>query len=207
MPIETWLLFVAMALVPALTPGPAVLLAISNSLRFGSRATLVSGTGNAIGVAILGFLVSFGLSALLKTSATAFEAVKWAGAAYLVFLGIKTWADKSHLRAPDLGSNLITSNGRLFRQAFIVALTNPKMMFFISALFPQFMPHHGVRLETVGIMSSTLAAMCWANHAFIASAGTHLRQLILQPKSQTILRRTAGALFIGFGAVLAVAAR
>ena len=91
--MKTWLLFLAVGILPAISPGPAVLLAISNALRYGPRAVLYSALGNALGLSILGFAVAFGLAAVLAVSAAAFTTVKIIGAAYLVYLGAKLWRD------------------------------------------------------------------------------------------------------------------
>src|ERR1700752_5078670 len=91
MTFEAWALFVAVSILPVMSPGPAILLAISNSIRFGPSATMYSAMGNTLGLTILGFAVWFGLAALMTAPAAAFTAVKIVGAIYLCYLGVKLW--------------------------------------------------------------------------------------------------------------------
>lgn len=207
MPIETWLFFLLVALVPAVSPGPAILLAISNTLRFGRNATLASATGNALGLVLVGFAVAFGLGAVMEVSALAFTLLKAVGAVYLIYLGIKIWRDKTGFNSLDNSLCTQKSHRTLFLQALLVSITNPKAILVISALFPQFMSKGGVVLSEIVILSFTYAALCWLNHAFIAIAGAHLRRFIMAPGRMTLVRRVTGGLFIGFGAALAGASR
>ena len=101
MPIDLWLVFIAVSLLPAVSPGPAVMLAISNTLRFGRNATLASAAGNATGLVILGYAVALGFGALMAASAVAFTVLKVIGAAYLIFIGLKIWRDKSAFHVED----------------------------------------------------------------------------------------------------------
>jgi threonine/homoserine/homoserine lactone efflux protein len=88
---ETWAIFVVVSILPVLSPGPAILLAISNAIRFGPAATIYSGLANSLGLTIMGVAVAFGLSAMVGASAVAFTAIKIIGAIYLCYLGIKLW--------------------------------------------------------------------------------------------------------------------
>jgi len=207
MSMETWALFILVSLVPAISPGPAVLLAISNTLRFGRNATLASATGNAIGLILLGFAVAFGFGAIMATSALAFTVLKFIGAAYLVYLGIKVWRDKTGFNSIDGCMEARKSNTALFGQALLVSVTNPKAILVISALFPQFMSKGGVQMDQVVILSFTYALLCWLNHATIAVAGNQMRKMIMNPKRLGLVRRVTGGLFIGFGAAMAAASR
>lgn len=207
MPLESWLLFVAVSLVPAVSPGPGIMLAIHNTLRFGRNATLASATGNALGLVLIGFAVAFGFGALMATSAIAFTILKLIGAAYLIYIGIKVWRDKSAFNTLEGASGLRKSYRVLFAQAFFVSITNPKAILVITALFPQFMAREGLDLERTVILSVTYAALCWANHAGIAFAGTSVRRFLTSERRLRTTRRLTGGLFVGFGAALATATR
>ncbi|MEJ8474750.1 LysE family translocator [Roseibium algae] len=207
MTFETWLLFVAVSLVPAVSPGPGVMLAISNTLRFGRNATLASAAGNAAGLVVIGFAVAFGFGALMATSALAFTVLKIIGAAYLIYIGFKIWRDKSSFNTLDAGDSARKSYSALFLQAFFVSVTNPKAILVITALFPQFMARSGVHLDQTLILSLTYAALCYANHAAIAFAGNSLRRFLTSPNRLTFVRRVTGGLFMGFGAALAASSR
>ncbi|MBO0343639.1 LysE family translocator [Roseibium sp. CAU 1637] len=207
MSLETWLLFILVALVPAVSPGPGVMLAIHNTLRFGRNATLASATGNAVGLVVIGLSVAFGFGALMATSAAAFTVLKLIGAAYLIYIGIKVWRDKSGFNALDDALSPRKSYHALFLQAFLVSVTNPKAILVITALFPQFMAKDGIHLDQAAVLSFTYATLCWANHAGIAFAGNSVRRFLTSEKRLKMTRRLTGGLFIGFGAALAGASR
>lgn len=207
MSLETWLLFVAVSLIPAVSPGPGVLLAISNTLRFGRDATLASASGNTLGLILIGFAVAFGFGAIMSTSALAFTVLKFAGAAYLIYLGIKVWRDKSSFNSLEGCLANRKSHRALFSQALLVSITNPKAILVITALFPQFMRGTGFDLEQTLILSLTYAALCFANHAVIAVAGDRLRRFVASASRMRLVRRITGGLFVSFGAALATTSR
>lgn len=207
MSLETWLLFVVVSLIPAVSPGPGVLLAISNTLRFGRNATLASASGNTLGLILIGFAVAFGFGAVMATSALAFTVLKFAGAAYLIYLGIKVWRDKSSFNSLQGCLSNRKSHRALFFQALLVSITNPKAILVITALFPQFMQGTGFDLEQTLILSLTYALLCFANHAVIAVAGDRLRRFVTSASRMRLVRRITGGLFVSFGAALATASR
>ncbi|WP_420414360.1 LysE family translocator [Roseibium sp.] len=207
MPFDLWLLFIAVSLLPAISPGPAVMLAISNTLRFGRNATLASASGNMMGLIVIGYAVAFGFGALMATSALAFTVMKFIGAAYLIFLGIKIWRDKSSFQVQNGALTARKHPAKLFLEAFLVSVTNPKAILVITALFPQFMSKGGINFLETTILSVTYAVLCFANHAAIAFAGGHMRRFLTSEKRMRWVRRTTGGLFVGFGAALASASR
>ena len=204
--INTWLLFVAVSFVPTISPGPAILLAISNSLRYCARATFYSALGNALGLTMLGFAVAFGLAALLEVSALAFTAVKIVGAIYLVYLGIKLWRDGNAISLP---SHAVPIMGRrkLFGQALLVSVTNPKALILLAALIPPFIDRSQPLLPQAAAMAVTYAGMCFLNHLMLAFASGKVRRFLSSQKRMLAVRRVLGSMFIGFGAALAAASR
>src|SRR5699024_6653258 len=132
MTLQHWAVFLVAALGLSLTPGPNGLLALSHGMRFGWRRSLATLLGGALGFLLLIAISMIGLGALLAASERAFTLAKWAGAAYLVYLGIKTW------RAPVAGSSDAASMATrprmparaLFREGFLVATSNPKAVIF-----------------------------------------------------------------------------
>lgn len=207
MPIDLWLVFVAVSLLPAISPGPGVMLALSNTLRFGRNATLASASGNALGLVLLGYAVALGFGAIMATSAIAFIVLKIIGAAYLIFLGIKIWRDKTTFQLQDGVLTARKSGWKLFLEAFFVSVTNPKAILVITALFPQFMRADRIDLLEITILSVTYAALCFANHAAIAFAGGHMRRFLTSARRMLWVRRITGTLFVGFGTALAAASR
>jgi homoserine/homoserine lactone efflux protein len=207
MTLETWLLFMLVSLLPAISPGPGILLAISNALRFGRNAALWSGAGNAVGLAILGFAVTMGLGAVMAASAILFTAIKYVGAVYLLYLGFKLLRDKSAFKIDTTGSATQRTNRQFFTTALFVSLTNPKAIFIIAALFPQFIGPETGNLVNTAILSVTYATMCYINHVGLAIFGGRMRQFLQSDHIAKWLRRTLGAAFIGFGTALATFSR
>jgi threonine/homoserine/homoserine lactone efflux protein len=132
-----FLAFLLASLVLAITPGPGVLYIVTRTLSQGRRAGLASLCGIACGNLGNAAAASIGLAAVLKVSAVAFFIIKFAGAAYLVFLGIKALRKPRAVQA--VGNGTLVSPALLFRDGFIVALLNPKTALFFAALLPQFM--------------------------------------------------------------------
>jgi threonine/homoserine/homoserine lactone efflux protein len=206
MAFENFLLFVTVSLLPALSPGPGMLLALSNALRFGPRATFYSALGNSLGLLVLGFAVAFGLAAIFAISAVAFTVIKILGAAYLVYLGVKLWRDGKSLSLP--GADQVQFDpGRLFRQAFLVSITNPKAMVLLAALIPPFVDHTQTIMPQVTVMSVSYAIICFANHLLLAQAGGRIRVLLSSARRMKAVQRILGSMFIGFGLALTAASR
>ena len=124
------------------TPGPAVLLAISNSVDVGARRTALSSLGSSVGIFVVSGLAMIGMGTILAMSAHAFLVMKVAGAMYLIWLGVKRWRSKDGLLGSDAGlaptQRRERKNWQLVAQGMGVSLTNPKAILFFSALFPQF---------------------------------------------------------------------
>ncbi len=207
MAAETWALFVLVSILPAMSPGPAILLAISNSVRFGASATFYSALANSIGLTALGLGVCFGLSAVMSASAAAFTAVKIAGAAYLAYLGIKLWVSGKALELAADASAVAKSRTKLFFEALILALTNPKGLILLAALLPPFLDRSQPVFAQAAILSITFAAMCFCNHLFLAFASGRARRFLASQSRMRALRRALGTLFLGFGAALALTSR
>jgi threonine/homoserine/homoserine lactone efflux protein len=130
-------LFVAASIILAVTPGPAVLYVVTRSLSQGRPAGLASVGGIALGNLGNAMGASLGLAVLFSLSSTVFFVVKYSGAAYLIYLGVKA------LRAPSAAQNSLqlreTRRSRIFRDGFLVALLNPKTTLFFAAFVPQFL--------------------------------------------------------------------
>ncbi len=207
MELKTWLVFLAVSILPVISPGPAILLAISNALRFGARATLYSAAGNMLGLICVGFAVAFGLAAIMAASATAFAIVKFVGAIYLVYLGVKLWRDKTAFAVQTGPAPLAKTPWKLFAEAFIVSVTNPKAIIILAALIPPFVNPNAPAIPQVAIMSMTYAGMCFLNHVGLAFAGGWMRRMFASERRMRNLRRSLGAMFVGFGAALATTSR
>jgi len=203
---EVFVAFAATQLLFAFSPGPAVLLTVSHGMRGGWGDSLKVALGVQAGNGVYFVLSALGLGALLQASETLFHTVKWVGAAYLVWLGIKTIrnaaqsAQAGPVATPSLGQ-------RPFVQAVLTQLANPKSVLFFGALMPQFVDPNGPLLLQYLIFGAIcfLAEMpVLAGYGWLAAQG---RRLNRHPRVALWRERVSGGLLIGVGASLAMIRR
>jgi len=153
-----------------LIPGPAVLLVLARSISGGRRVGIATGLGIALGDLAHTAMATFGLSAVLMTSAFAFSIVKYAGVAYLIVLGIRALFEKSD--DLHLASARPVEAHRAFRQAILAEILNPKTALFFLAFLPQFVrPEHGSVVMQFSILGLTFVAMSAVYTSLIALGG------------------------------------
>lgn len=195
--------FALVSLVLNITPGPDIVYAVSRSASRGPRAAVACATGHLLGSVVHTVFVVVGLSAILVASSTAFTIVKIAGAAYLVYLGIRAILNGTITR--DTTRHAAASGARVAREAFIIHTLNPKTAAFFLAFLPQFVtPEHHVptQLAILGLWFTVQAALIVMLFGLAAAhVGARWR-----PHAQLTLwlRRTVGAIFIALGARLAL---
>jgi threonine/homoserine/homoserine lactone efflux protein len=183
-------------------------MAISTATTQGARRALYSSLGNALGVFIVATTAVAGLGLVLKTSALAFGALKVAGAAYLIYLGVKTWrqasaapvqADESAPQAPVAQASRFNT----FRSGLLVAVSNPKAILFFTAVFPQFMPPDHIDPTRFLLLTSTFTACTLLSHFFYVACASWMKRKVRQSAARSrFTKRTTGALFIGMGGAL-----
>jgi threonine/homoserine/homoserine lactone efflux protein len=199
-------LFVGAALVLLLIPGPAVLYIVARSAEQGRLAGFVSDLGIHTATLVHVLAAAVGLSALLASSALAFSAVKYAGAAYLIWLGLKKLFGRDE---SDSGETKLKSYSyrRLFRDGFIVNLLNPKTALFFFAFLPQFADvsrgHLASQIAFLGLCFAGLGFVTDGCYALLASAiGGWLKRGVLYRRFE---RLVSGVLLVGLGLTAAVA--
>ena len=202
MHFSNWLLFCGVALLVTFSPGPAVLLAISNAIAVGPRRAMISSLGNGVGLFVISGVAMAGMGVVLATSATAFMLLKLAGALYLVYLGIKQWRSKTSIVADApvaLGAANPNSFWKLFRQGLTVALTNPKAILFFSALFPQFItPGEPVAVQFT-VLTTSFVACAMLAHLFYANLARLLKSQLATPGRAKLFNRISGGAFVLLG--------
>lgn len=200
---ETYLLYLAVvAVFFASPPDTSQLLIISNSARHGLRRSSFTIAGDLSANALQMTCAAFGLAAVIATSATAFQWIKWLGVAYLAWIGLRLLLSRED-RGRDPVTTPPTSAFRLYRQGFITSMANPFAIVFFAALFPQFVDPGASILPQLLILGSTyllidgvlLVAWGW----FGARAAG-----VLKRRSPGLLNRTCGALMIGAAGLLAL---
>ncbi len=206
MTFATWLAFAAASAVMLMIPGPTVLLVVSYALTQGRRVALAMAAGVALGDFTAMTLSLAGLGALLLTSATLFTVLKWLGAAYLVYLGIRLWRAEPHLQAIAASPEQNASRG-IFLHAFVVTALNPKSIAFFVAFVPQFIDHEASLLPQLAIMEATFVSLALLNALAFAFAADRLRSRIRQPWMLKWFNRAGGSCLIGVGAATATLSR
>jgi threonine/homoserine/homoserine lactone efflux protein len=202
MALDHWLAFVAASAVLLAIPGPTVLLVISYALGHGRRSASLTVAGVALGDFTAMTASMLGLGALLATSAVLFTVLKWAGAAYLVFLGIKLWRAPVAEAAVDAAVP-IARPGRIFLHAYAVTALNPKSIVFFIAFLPQFLDGVRAVLPQLVIFEASFLALATANALTYALLASAARRTIRKPRVQRAVNRTGGTLLIGAGALAA----
>ena len=203
MELHVWLAYVVTAIVFSLAPGSGTVNSISNGLSYGTRKSLGAIVGLQIGLACHIILVGAGIGALVAQSAMAFTVIKWVGAAYLVWLGIQKWRDKSTLAT--LSGDDQRSSWALLRSAIVINLTNPKSIVFLVALFPQFInPSQPqlIQFVVLGVTTVVIDAIVMLGYTTLAS---QMGRFIRSDKVMGKINKVFGSMFVGCGALLAAA--
>ena len=203
MPLDLWIAFVAASTALLLIPGPTVLLVLSYALSKGRSVAVASALGVATGDRIATPASLLGLGALVMTSAALFTALKWAGAAYLVWLGIKLLRSApSHGLQTGGTQREVTAPG-VFRHAAVVTALNPKSIAFFIAFVPQFLRPEAALAPHFALLIATFVTLAAMNALAYALLADRLRSAIARPRVITGLTRTGGATLIGMGVATA----
>ena len=202
MPFENWLAFAAAAAIVLVIPGPTILLVISYALGHGRKPAAAIVAGVALGDLTAMTASMVGLGAILAASAELFTVLRWIGAAYLIYLGIKLWrapvAQQGSLEAPSLGL------ARIFTHAYAVTALNPKSLVFFVAFVPQFLSSQVAFLPQVTVMVATFVVMAALNAALYGFLASSARGALRSPAVQRTVNRTGGGLLIGAGLTAAL---
>jgi homoserine/homoserine lactone efflux protein len=199
MQLSNWLVFCSVALLTTFSPGPAVLLAISNSVAQGPRRALTCSLGNAFGLFIVSGVTMAGMGVVLATSAAAFTVLKIAGAGYLIYLGIKQWRTPENSFSTENALPTSIPGWRLFGQGVSVALTNPKAILFFSALFPQFLSQESHLSDQFLLLTTTFSVCALISHTFYVLLAHQLREQFASPRRVQWFNRASGSVFILLG--------
>jgi threonine/homoserine/homoserine lactone efflux protein len=201
MSLQVYLAFVAACIALALLPGPMVTLVIANGLRHGTRAALINIAGAQLGLAIVIGVVAVGLTSLMATMGYWFDWVRFAGAAYLVWLGVKL------VRFPVEGIGADQPppppRGGIFLQGLLVLLSNPKVLVFFGAFIPQFMDMSKDHVSQVSLLGITFMVTAGITDAMYALLSGRARAIFSARRTRA-LSRVSGGFMIGGGIWLAL---
>lgn len=198
MSFEHWLAFAAASAVLVAIPGPTVLLVISYALGHGRRSALATVGGVALGDFTAMTASMLGLGVLLMATASLFTILKWVGAAYLIYLGIKLW------RAPVAAGGIALTEAttrpwRIFLHAYAVTALNPKSIIFFVAFLPQFIDQHAPIMPQMLIFMATFLVLATINAAVYGLMASAARRTIRRPMMQRLVNRIGGSLLIAAG--------
>lgn len=200
MDLHTWLLYLAASVGLSLSPGPNGLLALTHGALHGRRLAAFTVAGGAVGFALVIALSMFGIGALLQASLGWLIVLKLAGGAYLVWLGVQVWRSPPlHVADAPRSSG---APGRLFRQGFLSAATNPKGILFFAAFLPQFIdPARSLWLQ-FAVMTATFVLIEIATEMLIAAAAQRIQSWLARAGRR--FNHACGAVFVAIGLALAL---
>ncbi|WP_299194591.1 LysE family translocator [uncultured Litoreibacter sp.] len=207
MSFDLWLAFAAASTALLMIPGPTVLLVLSYALTQGKRVAVASALGVATGDLVAMTLSIIGLGAIIATSATAFTIVKYAGALYLLYLGIKMLRSERSDGLGDLSNSDHAEAWTVFRHTATVTALNPKSNTFFIAFVPQFIATEAAFAPQAGILIATFVVIAGVNALMFALAANAMRVRISRPSVLQWMTRAGGATLIAMAAFTATLRR
>lgn len=202
MTFEIWIAFVVSSATILAIPGPTVMLVISYTLGRGRRTALATVPGVTLGDFTAMTISLLGAGAILATSATLFTIMKMAGAAYLVWLGLKLWRTE-----PDMDDTIAKTNGQsqksMFWSCYVVTALNPKSIIFFVAFVPQFMDTSAALLPQFVILETTFLTLAALNIVLWAMLAENMRKRFSRPETMKRVNRIGGSFLIGAGLLTA----
>jgi len=204
MDLNLWLAFVAASIALLIIPGPTILLVLSYAISQGRKVALATALGVALGDLIAMSASLLGLGALVLASATLFIALKWVGAAYLIYLGFKLYRNAADASLGDLTKKSALPASGVFAHAATVTALNPKSIVFFIAFVPQFIRPENPLLPQFAILIATFVSLAALNALAYALLADRMRARIERPKVITTLTRVGGGVLIAMGIATAL---
>ncbi|MFF5896738.1 LysE family translocator [Streptomyces argenteolus] len=206
---ERLLAFAAMSFLIIVVPGPSVLFVIGRALAQGRRAALTTVVGNTLGAYVLIVAVALGVGSIVERSVLVFTLLKLAGAAYLVYLGVKAWRQRGSLRTAFTAEKSTQGGLRTLGEGFAVGVANPKTLVFFAAVLPQFVDrtqgHVVVQMLALGLVFTLIAVVCDSVWGLLAATGRDW--FARSPRRLSLVGGVGGLTMIGLGVTVAVTGR
>lgn len=204
MSLQTWWLFVVMAFFVSATPGPNMLLVMSHAARFGAGRAVMTMVGCMLSLLTMMGISAAGLGAVLHRFPLLFDALRYAGAAYLAYLGYRLWT------SPAQGMHLARSESvprrsgwALLREGMVVAASNPKAIVFAAAFFPQFIEATAPALPQFALLLATFTVIEVSWYGVYALSGHKLSRFLQRSQVLRTFNRITGGVFVGFATLMA----
>ena len=202
MSLHVWVLYAATVLIYSALPGPGAMLVMSHGLAHGAKPAIATICGIETGIIVFVLVTALGLGTLLTLSAQVFDVIRWIGAAYLIYLGLRKWLERPTL--PD-----VAAQGRSVRrvhlgaQGMMVSLSNPKSLLFFGALFPQFVdPASGYVVQML-VLGMTTVAIDFCVLSSYAMLPNRIGRWMRRGNHLKLYNRTVGTILIGAGVAVA----
>ena len=205
MDIEFWLLYSSVVLAASIIPGPSMLLALTHGIKYGYKRSFATAFGNTFASLLQAIIAISGLSIILTTSELFFDIIRYIGAGYLIYIGVslfKTPIDKT-LKIDD-SCNKNESLQKMFNQAFLVAIGNPKAILFFTALFPQFLTQTNTPMAQYVFMTLTLGVIAFICMMVYSVAGYHASSFLKTSAVGRYINKITGGIFISAGCGIAL---
>ena len=203
MSVEIWLAFVTASLVLCFTPGPTVFLVVGQALTHGKRSVVPLAAGAIVGDIILMASSFMGLGLLLSISSTMFNLIKFIGAAYLIYLGVRAFRTKSHPKSRGDGIAIKDSSFTIFRDALIVTALNPKGILFFMAFLPLFINTAAPVIPQMVVLGVSFLAVSLLSVSCYALLSGYLRGYIAKTRVQDGFNKVGGSLLVSAGVITA----
>ncbi len=204
MELHVYLAFVVATSIMIALPGPSVILTVAHSISFGWRSGIATVAGATVGIAVQLIIAAIGLTSLLNIVAGAFEWLRWAGAVYLVYLGIKQWRSASD---PMEITTSEVSRKNLFVQGVVITIPNPKSLIFIAAFLPQFIDVTRPLGVQFSLIVPTFLLITFTVTSVWALLAGSAREFLRSQRAIKTVSRTSGGLMVLAGMGLAAARR
>jgi threonine/homoserine/homoserine lactone efflux protein len=203
------LAFAAMSFLLIVVPGPSVLFVIGRALAQGRRAALTTVVGNTIGAYVLVVAVALGVGSIVERSVLVFTALKLAGGAYLVYLGVKAWRQRGTLQAAFSDDTAKAGGRRTLWEGFAVGITNPKTIVFFAAVLPQFVDrtqgHVVAQMLLLGLVFNIIALA--SDSVWGLTAATARGLFARSPRRLSLVGGVGGLTMVGLGVTVAATGR
>lgn len=205
MTLELYLAYIVATLIVLAVPGPTIMLVVSYALTQGRKSAAASVLGVGLGDATAAVVSLMGLGAILAASATAFTVLKWVGAAYLAWLGIKMWRNRSTTPGPHNVADVPAKT--IFRHAYVVTALNPKGIVFFMAFLPHFIAPQTAVVPQLTLLGSTFVVLGVFNAAVYALAAAAIGQKLRNPSFLRLVNKIGGGFLIFAAAMTATLQR
>ncbi|WP_420137067.1 LysE family translocator [Sphingomonas sp.] len=203
MALHSWWLFFGAVFLLSGTPGPNMLHVLTRSVEMGLRRSMAAMAGCLLAVVSVLAASAAGVTTLLLALPGAFEVLRYAGVAYLLFLGVKAWrADSAPIDVGDGDLRPSLSRLAVFRGGFMIGISNPKLILFAAAFLPQFVDPTRPQAPQFAIMVLTFAVVEAFWYGIYGVGGRSLSRFLGKPATKRAFNRVTGAIFVGFGLAL-----